>query len=97
LEEIAYFLHLVAKSAKPVVLTAAQRQFTTVSCDGPKNFFDAVLVAASEEAVRKGVMTVVNGEIHCARDVTKRMSYRLQTYTSPDVGALGFVDFERAS
>lgn len=97
LEEIAYFLHLVVKSAMPVILTAAQRQFTTVSCDGPKNLFDAVLVAANEEAISKGVMTVVNGEIHCARDVTKRMSYRLQTYTSPDVGALGFVDEKRVT
>jgi L-asparaginase len=97
LEETAYFLHLVVKSAKPVILTAAQRPFNTLSSDGPKNFLDAVVVAASDEAVSKGLMTVVNGEIHCARDVTKRMSYRLQTYTSPDVGALGFVDKGRIS
>jgi L-asparaginase/Glu-tRNA(Gln) amidotransferase subunit D len=68
-----------------------------VSCDGPKNLLDAVLVAASDAAINKGVMTVVNGEIHCARDVTKRMSYRLQTYSSPDVGALGFVDEKRVT
>lgn len=92
LEETAYFLHLVVKSAKPVILTAAQRQFKTLSSDSSKNFLDAVVVAASDEAFGKGVMTIANEEINCARDVTKRMSYRLQTYTSPDVGALGFVD-----
>jgi L-asparaginase len=97
LEETAYFLHLTVKTEKPVVLTAAQRQFTTLSSDSPKNFLDAVRVAASAAAAGKGVMTVVNDEINCGRDVTKRMSYRVQTYTSPDVGALGFVDLDRVT
>src|SRR5258706_14520271 len=41
-EETAYFLSLTVKSDKPVVLTAAQRQFTTLSSDSPKNFLQAV-------------------------------------------------------
>src|SRR5574341_190173 len=97
LEETAYFLHLVVKTDKPVILTAAQRQFTTLSSDSPKNFLDAVQVAATDEARGKGIMTVVNGEINCGRDVTKKMSYRLQTYMSPDVGLLGFVDMGRVT
>ena len=97
LEETAYFLHLAVKTERPVILTAAQRQFSTLSSDSPKNFLDAVRVAACEEAAGKGVMTVVNDEINCAQDVTKRMSYRLQTYTSPDVGVLGFVDLNRVT
>lgn len=97
LEETAYFLHLVVKTDKPVILTAAQRQFTTLSSDSPKNLLDAVQVAATDEARGKGIMTVVNGEINCGRDVTKKMSYRLQTYTSPDVGLLGFVDMGRVT
>lgn len=97
LEETAYFLHLTVKTEKPVALTAAQRQFTTISSDSPKNFLDAVRVAASPVARGMGVMTVVNDEINCGRDVTKRMSYRVQTYTSPDIGALGFVDLGRVT
>jgi L-asparaginase len=97
LEETAFFLHLAVKTEKPVILTAAQRQFSTLSSDSPKNFLDAVRVAACKDAAGKGVMTVVNDEINCARDVTKRMSYRLQTYTSPDVGILGFVDLNRVT
>lgn len=97
LEETAYFLHLTVKTQKPVVLTAAQRQFSTISSDSPKNFLDAVRVAASAAAAGKGVMTVVNDEINCGRDVTKRMSYRVQTYTTPDIGALGFVDLGRVT
>src|SRR5882672_11018130 len=49
-EETAYFLSLTVHSDKPVVLTAAQRQFTTLSSDSPKNFLQAVRVAAADEA-----------------------------------------------
>jgi L-asparaginase len=58
-EETAYFLSLTVKSDKPVVLTAAQRQFTTLSSDSPKNFLQAVRVAASDEARGKGVLVVL--------------------------------------
>jgi L-asparaginase len=96
-EETAYFLSLTVKSDKPVVLTAAQRQFTTLSSDSPKNFLQAVRVAVSDEARGKGALVVANDMIHAARDVTKTLSYRLETYDSRDLGALGFVDEDRVS
>src|SRR5205085_11902749 len=40
-EETAYFLSLTVKTDKPIVLTAAQRQFSTLSSDSPKNFLQA--------------------------------------------------------
>ena len=91
-EETAYFLSLTVKSDKPVVLTAAQRQFTTLSSDSPKNFLQAVRVAASDEARGKGALVVTNDVINAARDVSKDISTRLETYSSRDIGALGFVD-----
>jgi L-asparaginase type II len=91
-EETAYFLSLTVKSDKPVVLTAAQRQFTTLSSDSPKNFLQAVRVAASDEARGKGALVVTNDMIHAARDVSKNISSRVETYSSRDLGALGFVD-----
>src|SRR5262249_55596795 len=91
-EETAYFLSLTVKSDKPVVLTAAQRQFTTLSSDSPKNFLQAVRVAASDEARGKGALVVTNDVINAARDVSKNISYRVETYSSRDIGALGFVD-----
>ncbi len=94
-EETAYFLGLTVKSDKPVVLTAAQRQFTTVSSDSPKNFLQAVRVAASDEARGKGALVVTNDVINAARDVSKDISTRLETYSSRDLGALGFVDDDR--
>jgi L-asparaginase len=95
LEETGYFLSLTVKSDKPVVLTAAQRQFTTLSSDSPKNFLQAVRVAASDEARGKGALIVANDVINAARDVSKNISYRLETWNSRDLGALGFVDDDR--
>ena len=96
-EETAYFLSLTVKTEKPIVLTAAQRQFTTLSSDSPKNFLQAVRVAAAEEARGKGTLVVTNDVINAARDVSKNISYRLETYSSRDLGALGFVDEDRVT
>jgi len=94
-EETGYFLSLTIKSDKPVVLTAAQRQFTTLSSDSPKNFLQAVRVAASDDARGKGALIVTNDVINAARDVTKNITYRLETYNSRDLGVLGYVDEDR--
>ena len=96
-EETAYFLHLTVKTDKPVVLTAAQRQFSTLSSDSPKNFLQAVRVAVAKEAAGKGALVVANDTINAARDVTKNISYRVETYSSRDIGVLGFVDEDRVS
>ena len=66
IEETAYFLNLVVKSRKPVVLTAAMRPSTALSADGPLNFFNAVAVAANKDASGRGVLVVVNDWIHGA-------------------------------
>jgi L-asparaginase len=96
-EETAYFLHLTVKTDKPIVLTAAQRQFSTLSSDSPKNFLQAVRVAASDDARGKGALVVTNDVINGARDVRKNMSYRVETYSSGELGYLGFVDEDRVS
>jgi L-asparaginase len=96
-EETAYFLSLTVKSDKPLVLTAAQRQFTTLSSDSPKNFLQAVKVAASDAARGKGTLVVANDAIHAARDVTKLMTYRVDTYNSRDLGMLGYVDDDQVT
>src|SRR5215472_12843911 len=56
------------------------------------NLVNALQVAGSPEARGKGVLAVLNGEIHSARDVVKTSTYRLQTFRSLDFGALGHVD-----
>jgi L-asparaginase len=96
-EETSYFLSLTVRSEKPVVLTAAQRQFTTLSSDSPKNFLQAVRVAVSDDAKGKGALVVANDLVNAARDVTKNISYRVETYNSRDLGALGFVDEDQVT
>jgi L-asparaginase len=71
IEETAYFLNLVVKSRKPVVLTAAMRPATALSADGPLNFFNAVAVAANKDAAGRGVLVVVNDWIHGSASLTK--------------------------
>ncbi|MDH3547702.1 MAG: asparaginase [Gammaproteobacteria bacterium] len=94
-EETAYFLNLVLDTKVPIVVVGAQRQRTTLSEDGSRNFYDAVRVAAHPEAGGRGVLLVVNEMIHAARDVTKTLSYRTETWDSGDLGALGLADVDR--
>lgn len=89
LEETAYFLHLIVKSEKPVVLTGAMHPATALSADGPLNLLDAVRLAASPEAHGQGALVVLNGEIHSARDIQKVHTTAVQAFASPDVGTLG--------
>jgi len=94
-EETAYFLNLVLDTDKPVVVVGAQRQRTTLSEDGSRNLYDAARVAGHPDARGHGVLLVVNEMIHAARDVTKTTSYRMETWNSGDLGALGLVDTDR--
>lgn len=91
LEETAYFLNLVVKSDKPVVLVGAMRPATAMSADGPLNIFNAVVVAASPQARGKGVLVSLNDTINGARDVTKTSTSAVDTFRSPDLGLLGYV------
>lgn len=89
LEETAYFLNLVVKSDKPVVLTGSMRPSTAISADGPSNILQAVTVAASPTARGRGVMIVLNDRIGSARYTTKTNANTLDTFRSPDDGFLG--------
>lgn len=92
-EETAYFLNLVIKSNKPVVLTGSMRPSTALSADGPLNLYNAVAVAAHAESKGKGVLVVLNDEIHSAHDVKKMISTPVHTFQSPQEGLLGTVIF----
>jgi L-asparaginase len=93
IEETAYFLNLVVKSEKPVVLTAAMRPSTALSADGPLNFFNAVAVAGSKDAAGRGVLVVVNDWIHGASSLTKTSTTAVQTFLSPVSGLVGTVAY----
>ena len=93
IEETAYFLNLVLRTKKPVVLTAAMRPSTALSADGPLNFYNAVAVAANPEAAGRGVLVVVNDWIHGASSLTKTSTTAVQTFLSPVWGLIGTVAY----
>lgn len=92
MDETAYFLDLVVKSDKPVVLVGSMRPATATSADGPANLYDAVAVAANKGARGRGVLVVVNDEIHNARNVVKMNTTNVATFDSPMRGEAGLVN-----
>jgi len=89
MEETAFFLNLVVKSDKPVVLVGSMRPSTAVSADGPLNLYDAVAVAADPNAKGLGVLVVMNDWIHGAHSLTKTSTTAVQTFMSPLRGLVG--------
>lgn len=89
MEETAYFLNLVVKSEKPVVLVGSMRPSTAVSADGPLNLYDAVAVAADPKSQGRGVLVVMNDWIHGAHSLTKTSTTAIQTFMSPLRGLVG--------
>ena len=92
MEETAYFLNLTLKSDKPVVLVGAVRPATALSADGPMNIYNAVVVASSGKAQGRGVLVVMNDEIHYAAEVTKTNTTNPDTMKSPNRGRAGVCD-----
>lgn len=95
LEESAYFIDLYVAPQKPVCLTAAMRNGTDISPDGPHNLLCAVRAAASPQIRGYGALVVMNSEIHAALTVTKTHKGSVQTFASPGWGPVGYVDKDR--
>jgi L-asparaginase len=90
-EETAYFLSLTIQSNKPVVLTGSMRPSTAISSDGPKNLYDAILVAAAPQSIGKGVIQSFNEMIYDAKNVTKTNTSNVNAFSSPNAGPIGKV------
>ena len=90
LEETAYFLNLVIRTSKPIVVVGSMRPGTALSADGALNLFDAVSVAASKDAAGKGVLVTMNDEINSGRDVVKLVNIKTEAFKS-QWGPLGMV------
>lgn len=96
IEETAYFLNLVVKSNKPVVIVGAMRPPTAMSADGAMNLYNSVILAGSKEARGKGVMVCMNDAINGAREVTKTNTALLDTFRAPELGYLGYMQAGKA-
>jgi L-asparaginase len=91
-EETGYFLDLVVKSDKPVVLVGSMRPATAISADGPMNLYNAMAVASDPAARGRGVLVVLNDMIHAAREITKTNTSSLETFVSENRGPAGLVN-----
>ncbi len=91
MEETAFFLSLTVNSNKPVVLVGAMRPSTAISADGPANLYNAVVTAASPASESRGVLVCMNGKVFGAADVTKTNTTSVETFQSPNSGALGYI------
>jgi L-asparaginase len=89
MEESAFFLNLTVKSDKPVVMVGSMRPSTAVSADGPLNLYNAVAVAGDPQAKDRGVLVVMNDQIHAAHSLTKTSTTSVQTFMSPIRGVVG--------
>jgi glutamin-(asparagin-)ase len=90
LEETAYFLNLVEKTDKPIIVVGSMRPGTAMSADGMLNLYNAVAVASSKEAHGKGVLVTMNDEIQSGRDVSKMINIKTEAFKSA-WGPLGMV------
>jgi L-asparaginase type II len=90
LDETAFFLNLVVKSDKPVVLVGAQRPPTGISPDGPLNLLAAIRVAVTPAARGKGVMIVMDERVLAARDAEKLYA-RSGGFDAVEMGMMGIV------
>lgn len=91
LEETAYFLDTMAIPEKPIVLTGAMRSSNELGSDGVYNYRTALRVAADKKSADKGVLVVMNDEIHAAKYVTKTHTTNVSTFQTPTHGPLGLV------
>ena len=90
LEETAFFLTLTVHTAKPIVVVGSMRPGTALSADGALNLYNAVNVAASKDAMGKGVLVTMNDEIQSGRDVSKSINIKTEAFKS-QWGPLGMI------
>jgi L-asparaginase len=91
LEETSYFLDLTVNTSIPIVVTGAMRSSNEIGADGLYNFISSIKVASCDSAKGKGVLVVLNDEIHTAKNVTKTHSSNISTFQSPQYGPIGIV------
>ena len=79
-------MSLATHSNKPVVMVGSMRPATGTGADGPANLYNGVAVAVHPAARGRGVLVLLNDEIHYAREATKTNTTQLDTFKSPNRG-----------
>jgi len=91
IEETSFLLNLLLDTDKPVVVTGAMHGANAVSPDGPANIIASIRVASDPASKNRGVLVVMNHEIHSAARVVKASTSQLDAFCSPNGGLLGIL------
>ncbi len=91
IEETAFLLDLLVGGDKPVVVTGAMRGAQAAGADGPANLLASVVVAISQDAAGRGVLVVLNDQVHSAAFVKKGHTALTSSFISPTAGPVGLV------
>lgn len=91
LEETAYFLDLLWPFDEPLVMTGAMRAASHPGSDGPANLLAAAQVALAHSSRGRGVLVVMNDQVHRAASVRKAASLALAAFESPGCGPQGHI------
>ena len=95
MEESAFFLQMTIDTEKPVVFCGSMRPTSAISCDGPMNLYQAIVIAANKASRGRGVLVSLNDKIGSGFYVTKSNANSLDTFKAVDQGYVGcFVDDE---
>jgi L-asparaginase len=99
LEETSFLLDLLLDLDVPVVVTAAMRNPSLTSPDGPGNLLAAVRVAADpwvrRHAKALGVVAVMLDEVYAAADVLKVHPTRINGFAATQTGPLAVLVEDR--
>lgn len=95
MEETAWFLDLVVKTEKPVVMTGAMRPATALSAEGPLNLLNAVRVALDPEAAGAGVLVALNDAVLTGRDATKVEQTNAAAFGAANAGLTAMISGPR--
>ncbi|MGN8647095.1 asparaginase [Gracilibacillus sp. HCP3S3_G5_1] len=91
LEETSYFVDLCVKTSIPIVFTGAMRSSNEIGSDGLYNLICAIRVASNPKSSNRGVLVVMNDEVHTAQYVTKTSTSNIATFQSPQFGPIGML------
>ncbi|RCL24123.1 asparaginase [Pseudomonas sp. AFG_SD02_1510_Pfu_092] len=91
LEETAYFLDLLWPFDTPLVMTGAMRAASQPGSDGAANLLAAAQVALAPCSRGRGVLVLMNDQVHSADRVRKTASLAMAAFESPGCGPLGEV------
>lgn len=92
IEETAYLLDLYWDQDEPLVVTGAMRAPQMAGADGPANLLASARVACDVGSRARGVLVVLNDEIHAASRVRKLRASGADAFASTSFGVLGYVD-----